>query len=147
MKRGSSARFLSSCCPSSCSSFPRVVYPRLRVISRSFSLLSIVLLLVLPLVLFLVSPFLLRLLLASPPSSSCRGVSNLSVDRRRGWRSHPTESLGCWGVAPFARSSSYRPSSRFSPPRRLTTLPPCRLYPSSLVYALRRWVMPFVVGL
>ena len=145
MKRGSSARFLSSCCPSSCSSFPRVVYPRLRVISRSFSLLSIVLLLVLPLflfvlplVLFLVSPFLLRLLLASPPFSSCRRVSNLSVDRRRGWRSHPTESLGCWGVASFARSSSYRPSSRFSPPRRLTTLPPCRLYPSSLVYALRR---------
>jgi len=36
MKRGGSARFLSSCCPSSCSSFPRVVYPRLRVISPFF---------------------------------------------------------------------------------------------------------------
>ena len=100
------------------------------------------------LVLFLVSPFLLHLLLVFSPSSSCRRVSNLSIGRRRGWRSHPTELLGCWGVASFARSSSYRPSSRFSPPPpRLTTLPPCRLYPSSLGYALCRWVMPFVVGL
>ena len=140
MKRGSSARFLSSCCPSSRSSFPRVVYPRLRVISPFFpwflppihrppSCLA-------P----LLSPRPLPRL-ALPPSVAGFPTSPLIVIVV----GVPTQQSR-WGVASFARSSSsYRPSSRFSPPRRLTTLPPCRLYPSSLGYDLRRWAMPFIV--
>jgi hypothetical protein len=130
-------------CPSFLS-FPRVIYPPLLLIispsSRSFLLLCL-LLLVLPLLL-LVFPLLLLvlpllLLLVLPPFFSCRGVSNPSVGRGRGQRSHPTASLGmsCHFPARHHRRLAPPPASPplappLAPPRRLTPLPPCRFPPS-----------------
>ena len=164
MKRGSSARFLSSCCPSSHSSFPRIVYPRLCVISPFFlwfpppihrppSRLAPRPLRFAPRPLRLAPRPLPRL--ALPPSPPPRLFPFLLLSRgfqplrwSSSWLAFPPNRvvgvLGCRIICALVVVS---PSSRFSPPRRLTTLPPCRLYPSSLGYALCRWVMPFVVGL
>jgi len=152
MKRGSSARFLSSCCPSSCSSFPRVVYPRLRVISPFFKPV--------------VSPSYPSSSFSSCPSSSSSCPSSSSSSRPSSFASSsplplpppvagfPTSLLivvvvgvptqqSRWGAGV---SHHLRGRRRIAPPpvSPLLVVSPLFLL---VVYTPRRWFMPFVVRL